>query len=280
MKDIIKALFLILLVLPGAAYAEDCRNLDTDPKWKADLVNVKKAIESEKWEEALAQSRELYRMCQSSPILNYYVARSLQGSGDIVKAHVFYEKAAELTTKIGASNEDARLIWYARYEAEHPERTDMAMRESNIHEEELKVKIDEKDRALHAYMYNDLTERKDTLKKGIWSGIGIGLTGLAVTIAGGVLAFTGDDETSSLGSVDTCVDGGSDGEGKNCIVQTVTPSKKKTAGYGLFGAGLVMTVAGAAVTGIFGYQYTHLKADGVELSFDIAPQSASLTVKF
>ena len=108
----------------------------------------------------------------------------------------------------------------------------------------------------------------------MWTGVGIAAAGLALGGAFGYLSFKdGDKKPVTLTDVD---DNNESGDSKNIKAKF----DDKTAIYlAIFGAGVAMTVTGAALTGIFGYRYTHTEQK-IDISFNISPTSASLTWNF
>ncbi|MBQ9244383.1 MAG: hypothetical protein IJ165_14395 [Proteobacteria bacterium] len=261
-------LFIAFLLLPAAAAAQDsCASLGSNDKWKETLPKITEQIEKKNYDEALSLARSIYSICPESPILNYFVATCLQNTGDTVKATQFYQTASDNTFKFATAPSVAQKIWYARYEAEYPERSGENVKalqdkantlEAENHELELKLA------SASALQSSDNSGNAI----GMWTGVGIAAAGLALGGAGIGMALSGNDERSVKISQD-----------KEDNSFTAKFNSEAALYWGLFGAGAALLVAGSVMTGIFGYRYTH--TDKTEdIAFTLSPTSASFTFKF
>lgn len=276
MKNIWLSILLLLVLFPGLAQAENCRNLDKNAQWAEDMQYVKSAIDVQAWDDALKKARSMYQQCSKVPILNYYVAVSLKGKGDDIKALEFFQRASKLTTDNVTSPEDSRIVWYARYEAEHPDRTDRAIMEkqSNIAMQE--KKLEDLTENMTRYIHDEYEESVQRAGLGLWTGVGIGSAGIVMTALGAGLAFYTNDNFEISGEKKYSTD-------ENGTYQSLANYQMKTryaAGLALLGTGLALTVTGAVLTGIYGYQYTHIKSDDIEIAFHPGIQSIGMTVQF
>ncbi len=269
----------------STALAENCKNLQSNSDWNANFSQMQNEISSGQYLEALNTAKVLYNICSKSPALNYYIGIAEQGAGDPTKATLYFQKASEYTFDFAVEPEMARLIWYARYEAENPERSDIAF--SNLKQklalqekqlEEYKTMTTSKDAEIQTV--RDLNEKAQTLvfdnqtnihhyKTIMWTGTSIGIAGIGATIAGAVLAFTLSDKEK--------YEDVTENDENPQRLYHIRP--KYTAGLATFGAGLALTLTGTLMAGFGGYYYTHLTKD-VTVSFQASPTSATLSMTF
>ena len=180
MKKILLSIIL-LLAIPISAYAQDCEELQSNSQWMEGIQYVKSAVETKSWDEALTKSRTLAKICPNSPILNYYISLALAGKGDKLKALQYIQKASENTFIMATPTESAKHIWYARYEAEYPEHTEHAIADLTQDKKSKTEKLVAAQQTLH-----------EDHAIGLWTGVGIGATGLALIVTGTALALWDD----------------------------------------------------------------------------------------
>lgn len=260
--------FAASIALPQMAQAqEQCTALETNEAWISGLKNITEQIDAGNFESALATARELYPLCPQSPILNYFVATCLKNTGDPVKATQFYQTASDNTFTIATPPQLAQKIWYARYEAEYPERSGENVKAITEKADTLDAQnrdLELKLAAAEAAQSSDSSG--DAI--GLWTGVGIAGAGLALGATGIIMALSGNDERSVKINQD---------EKDNSF--TAKFNSEAALYWGLFGAGAALLVAGSVMTGIFGYRYTHTdKAEAI--AFTLSPISASFTFKF
>ena len=262
MNTLLKILlpFAFILVLQAPAYAQNCNDLDQNTTWTDGIQYVRNAVETKSWESALEKARELVQICPTSPLLNYYVSMALDAKGDKIKSLQYIKKASENTFLMATSPEAARLIWYARHDAEYPERTEQAIAEMKQSRRDQSEKTSEL-----------IDARHDDLAIGLWTGVSFAAAGIGLTIAGGILAFRDDDyidPNSSHAYYD----------GKDIYIRGKTTVIYQ-AGLTMFGAGIAALVSGTLLTAIFGYKYTHIRNDhAATVSF--SPQHISFSMNF
>lgn len=171
----------------------------------------------------------------------------------------------------------SRLIWYKRYESEHPDRTEDAVAAQNAKLDEIELKNIDLERKVidlerkvadfdNQQMINASNISLDTSKKYetiLWTGVGIGIAGLALAGAGAGVAQSVDGS----GLIEVKDDNG------------LKVSTKFIAGWALIGSGIGMTVAGAIMAGIGGYNYSKSKSDAV-MSFGVTPVGTSFSMTF
>ena len=251
------------------AYADGCDNLPSNTKWTNGIADIKRYTEAEKYDKSLEVARKLYKICDRSPVLNYYIGLSLQGNGEDVKATQYLQRASELTKEVSVSVETTRLIYYARYESEYPERTEKAVnaRSEEIHE------LQDENKRLRALINSAQIEQaeyksvdqaikapeKIRYAQMMWVGISTGILGVALTTVGSTLFATVDNYKMDHGK------------------PHIAPAY--ISGWTLFGVGLGLTISGAVTAGIAGYRYTHID-DYVDLTVSVAPNNVSLSLVF
>lgn len=247
-------------LLPATGYA-DCNDLSNNPKWTSQLTILKEQVDSKKYSEAIETSKPLFAICQESPALLYYTGLALQGNGDADRAKVYFQKASEATSGMATEPGISRLIWYARYEAENPNRTKESVEKLNAELEKYKIQD----------VQSSYTDQivLDRYKATMWTGIGVGIAGIVLTSVGGALVATQEksNDKSVVRGESLKIRGG------------------YLAGWTTLGVGLGLAVAGAITAGIGGYQYTHLESnnaapDGADLSFHVGLTGAEMRLTF
>ena len=278
----------VCIALPQAVQAQDqCAELETNEQWNEGIKKLNELINTEKYDEALALSREIYPICPKSPLLNYFIAEGLKHTGDPVKATQFYQAASDNTFTIATVPQIAQKIWYARYESEYPERSgesvkalqdradalqssnkDLEGKNQALREEKEALESKNHDLELQLSRADAALEQSHTdIAIGMWTGVGIGALGLVLSGAFGYLAMVGN-ETRPV-KINPA--------GENGL--TAEFNGEAAAYWGVFGAGVALVVAGSAVAGVFGYRYTHPRTKN-ELAFSVTPTSASLSLTF
>ena len=262
------------------AYADDCQNLAGNEDWNRNFENLQYEIQTGNYDAAFQSANVLFGICPRSPALNYYLGIAFKDTGDDVKATMYFQKASEYTSEFTVTPEMSRQIWYARYEAEHPECSTFSMAaqkqkeaELNAQNDSLKLDIAAQNARLDAVneLNNTLTQKdQEALRKKyatlMWTGTGIGILGIAGTITGAVLVTHCDKYEDVTGPS--------------------TDTKRKydirpgyISGWVLIGAGASLAVAGAVMAGLGGYQYTHSNND-VAFHLNIVPNAAAMSLTF
>lgn len=197
----------VCIALPQAVQAQDqCAELETNEQWNEGIKKLNELINTEKYDEALALSREIYSICPKSPLLNYFIAEGLKHTGDPVKATQFYQAASDNTFTIATVPQIAQKIWYARYESEYPERSGESVQSLQSSNKDLEGKtqaLREEKEALESKIHDQELELLHTnaaldqshtdISIGMWTGVGIGALGLALSGAFGYLAMAGNE---------------------------------------------------------------------------------------
>lgn len=282
LKHLAAALFCLTGLIPVTSFAQNCDNLDKNSDWQAGMNKLTEHIDKEEYDAAIEAAKPLFAICPGMPSLNYYTAIAMREK-DPARSLLYLQEAAKRTSQFSTSAAMSRKIWSALFDAEHPERTEAAVAQMTQVNMRLNAEIDgqkqiiaKKDEHINELEKRVLQADHDTTMKinanqievksnyfnMMWTGAGIGLGGLLIAGGGLALALTVDN---------------SDDHGSSYSVST-----PYTAGWIMVGVGAGLTAAGAVITGIAGYQYTHIDVpdSDVTLSFDVSPMSAAFGVTF
>lgn len=263
----------ITLAFESVAYADECTGLESNPQWMEGLQYVKNAVETKSWDSALERSRSIIQLCPNSPMLNYYISLALDGKGDKIKALQYIQKASDNTFVMATPPEPARRIWYARHDAEFPERTERALNEL-AHDNTTKT--------------NELADTKQALHDdhaiGLWTGVGIGATGLAL-IATGVTLALWDDQHYTVKDKGNIVFDKVDletNENPDRPYHSTYTYQEKTNyvwGISLLSIGVAFVASGTILSAIFGYKYNRSKQD-IDYAFGISANHLTFNLSF
>ena len=288
MKNIRTTVLISLIfcfLMSSAAFADPCDSIGHNASWAADLKTAHEAMQAGDYEKALEISRTLYEICPRAPYLNYIIGKSLMETGESTKGVMYLQKASDYTSEFVVEPETQRIIWYERYEAEHPERKASALNALNEHSSKLQ---EENTKLLQEQI--DLLD-KDQRKNNIimWTGVGIGGAGLLMTIFGAVFGFPDHENGTWYELVDKkskptyseckTID---DNSTFNCEKDNnkYKINNSYVTGWAMFGAGLAMLAAGGAMTGIGAYYYVKNKKSEQPLDFSFSPTHINLSFTF
>ncbi|MBR4984247.1 MAG: hypothetical protein IKY83_00715 [Proteobacteria bacterium] len=247
---------------PASASAEDsCDTLSSNKTWSAGITELIQTMKADDMQKAKQQAKALTDICPNAPMLNYMQGKIAESLGEKTEALYYYQKASENTYHFAVEPENAKKIWYTRYETEHPERTASAVTTNSDYVSSLESEIAELKKINHAQQISDT-------QKLMWTGVGLGIGGLVITGTGlGIVMNQAHKyETKKLNS-------------DNPDVQAYTFSTTYTAGWAFIGVGATLTVTGAILAGIFGSRYAAYQKDS-DYSFALTPTSASFTFNF
>lgn len=228
--------------------SEGCHTLVDNTTWNDGILVLHKAIESKDYEAGLKVAATLTNICAESPILNYYVGLAMQGQGDNVKSLIYFQKASQFISEFTVTPEVSRRIWYSRYEGEYPERTEDSVNRRTEENKrlasdnaDLSKRLTEAERTIETLTHSNntlseqlLADAKTRYATTMWTGVGIGIAGILVSVGGGLLVKFSNNIDSN----------------------EITP--QYISGWAMFGGGIGLTIAGAVVAGIGGWQYTHV----------------------
>lgn len=266
-----------------AALSSGCATLAQNQAWNDGIMALRVGVETKDYDAALKAATPLTSICGESPILNYYVGLAMQGSGDDVKALIYFQKASQHMSDFTVPPEISRRIWYARYEGEYPERTEDAVlrraeenKRLTAQNTDLTEKLSQAERTIenlnlsHKVTIDQMhAEAQSRYAATMWTGVGVGIAGILVGVGGGLLQHF-------VEKVDH-------GDPSNTYEPKLTP--QYISGWAMLGGGIGMTLAGAIVAGIGGYQYTHAGledtvADDVSVSFNFTGTGATFGMTF
>ncbi len=246
----------------GTAFANECDDLETNTTWQKGMNTIAQMQKQGNHEQALEETKKLYKICSLAPSLLYMTGESLEATGDKERALIYYQKATENMSQMVVEPGLARKIWYRRYELEHPERTADAISEQQSRIEELTAQAQELEKKNLELSVKDslMTNPADGFKTLMWTGAGSAIGGAVLAIAGGTMLGVIDKNTEIRG-------------GKAHIKSSFL------TGYVLLGTGIGLTVLGSAVAGIGGYYYSKTKSNAV-MSFNFTGTGASFGMTF
>lgn len=275
----------LLLLLPLTATAQDqCATIGQNPQWTDGLKQLVSTMQANDMQSAKLQAKELADICPNAPMLNYLQGKIAEALGETQDALYYYQKASENTYTFAVDPDNAKKIWYARYETEHPERTASALTSSNEKLQAIETELAQSQSDNAKLLDNIHTLEASELKTSktlMWTGVGSAAGGLALVGAGVGLIFSGTKyEKVANGEITVTTK-----DSNNILVIDETKINKYTyttnytTGWMMIGIGSAFTVAGTILTAIYGYKYTHSKSE--QFSFQVSPfGSATLIYKF
>lgn len=263
-----------LACLPADAWANECDNLETHDEWNGMMAELLRHLMEQNYDEALEDAKVLFPICKDSPALNYYTGLAFRGKGEENRAIQYFQIASANTSLFEVDKNLSRRIWYTLYETEYPERTKEALAKHLELEDAQAKEIDRlKTELRNSGQVLSVEKNKEYLayERMMWTGAGIGLSGIALTFAGAVMAFSGGKSPVSQNATDTRL---------HYDIAPLYP-----AGYAMLGAGIGATIAGAIVTGIAGYKYMQLRPETdadteTDIAFGIGPANLKVQITF
>ncbi len=296
------------LCFSSSAFAqEDCDGLGDNPNWNSTIQEIAKDIQLGRYQKANVSAVQLSQICSESPVLNYLRGKIAEGMKDRIQAIRYYQTASEAIGEFIISPELSRKIWYARYEAEHPERTGSSVESI---QNENKSLLDDKQLLIdqnknlenraqlmqdRVELLKDNTESLKEEKKSLQEENKMLLSRTETVcrdrqlVAESKTNYTNMWIGASVGIVGLAVLGTGLGLALNydSVKNKVNSEGKKVAvlspiystGWALFGVGTTMTVIGTIMTGIYGYRYSQSKSAN-SYSFSITPTQVAFGMTF
>lgn len=255
------------------AFADDCDNINTSKAWKAGFDQLNAAYAKEDWSTALKHSRELEKICDQSPVLNYTIAQLHRKSGDNEKYVFYLTKATQNTERFALHKDMLDRIWSEKYIAAHPEAAPeniAALKEEN---ESLKNALAEAGVSQEKLASSSVSKEKyfedqaSGYKALMWTGTGIAIGG--AVLAGVGAALVAMNEPADF----------SEQKQKPGVPGSYKADKGFMTGSILLGVGSALAVSGAIFAGISGYKHKHAK-DNLTFSFNLSPASALVSIEF
>lgn len=273
-KQLLASLVLILSAVLGfgtdalAQSTNDCATLHRNSGYNAKYIELKHAFEAERYDEALALGQEMLLICDSSPIINYVLGEVRRRLGDETKALFYFQKASNNMTQFEVAPDMAQLIWYARYEAEHPMAAHAATWSLDLQKSKEQILALKQKRAQDSAAHDSATARhRDTYWKVLWIGVGFGVAGLLSTAGGGAM----------VGSTDFQYTFGARDEPYFKIEE----HPRREAGWAMIGVGLGLTALGSIMAGLGAYYYRRLEInDASSLELSLSASSVQLKAHF
>lgn len=235
------------------AYADNCNDLDQNPKWVQGFEQLNLEYKSGNWDQALKVSRQLEGICEFSPSLNYTIARIHKNKNDNEKYLFYLQKATQNTERFVVDKYLLDRLWSEKYIVAHPEASPESIEGYQREIENLKKAILDRSEDIKAY------------RSIMWAGTGICIGGLAFAATGLGMALSSEPASYH--------------NGMGLAPDTYTENWMHSLGWAFVGAGTAMTVTGAVLAGIYGYKYKHHK-DNADLSLKISPLYTSFQVAF
>lgn len=272
------ALALSLAALPTMASAQDqtppedpaqvtpsqekdnCANVANNERWNSLQLTLKEQLEKEQYDNALNTANELSSICDAVPTLNYITGNIYQKQKDKESARKYYKKAIDNPYGFVLPKEYLEKFYLAYFQVS----------EGNYTQEEVDKLLAEKDEQI-ALNNSSSSDNLKIAKTVMWTGTGIGIAGVVVTVLGAIEYWT------KVFDGDPVWDENKGGPDK-------TPTKY-TIGGTLLGAGIGLTVVGAVMAGIGGYYYTHSDSsialsDSVSFTYDVGLNNLQLGLTF
>ena len=259
------------------AFADDCDNINTSKAWKAGFDQLNAAYANEDWSTALKHSRELEKICDQSPVLNYTIAQLHRKRGDNEKYVFYLTKATQNTERFALHKDMLDRIWSEKYVAAHPEAAPENIDALNARVKELENALDEAGISYKEFANASVSKEKyfedqaSGYKSLMWTGTGIAIGG--VVLAGVGAALVGINSNEPIIKVINKPVGALPGD---FAYNVKTPY---AMGLVMVGVGSAFAIAGSIFAGISGYKYKHAN-DTLTFSFNLSPNSALMTLDF
>ena len=265
----------------------DCAGFNS-PEWNQLIQKLSLEIQNNDFIQAEMDARTLDGMCNQSPILNYMLSTIADHKNDMVASRLFIQRATEYTYKFAVAPDISKKLWFTRYEKEYPQLTEATFQKQEAEiqrkNEEIEAltqtlgetktsyqaRIESLEAEQESMRQTHQEEIRDRVYTQMWTGAGIGIAGIVATAVGAVLITTNE-------AIEFGMPWKKPENPDNPRAARTTPTY--TAGYALVGVGAALAITGAVLTGIYGYQYTHLE-DEFSTTLGIAPTGVMLDCRF
>ena len=256
---LMSAAALLSLGFASNAMAQSCTDLDSNPEWTLQIQMLGQDVQYENYDAALEKANKLSAICSTSPVLNYTISKLYAKKGDADKEKYYLQLATRNTKEFAVDPNTLEQMWADRIYAEHPE-----SKPENV--EQLKTQLKQTQLELTDLKASSASQNPESplaVEIGLWTSVGIGGAGVLFSLIGGIMVaamdspITIDPDDATRAKIDT----------------------KYSAAWGLVGAGIAMSIAGAAGAGYFGYRYVKLN-DSVSASLQLSPNGIGIAGTF
>jgi tetratricopeptide (TPR) repeat protein len=248
------------LLFAGSVTAQDCADLGNNIEYKSLMEKMNVQIQDKDYHAARKTADKLLRICPTVPSVNYALGKIYQELGDQKSAHTHFSIGTDNTEEFAVPKDLLKNMWYARYESEFPEV--VAFKTGKLEAQYQKA------------LAEGETGELNWAKNVMWSGAGIGIAGVVMAVAGGVVM--------GFSEIEINID---DIHNNKYELKQNNSTFMYTTGSVLLGVGIGAAVAGAVMAGIGGYKYTQLKEekdtkDKLDASVAISYNSITLNMTF
>ncbi|GEM_PF-4937571 len=255
----------------SARGGNECENLQNNPNWLALYEKLRTSFEEEQYEKALNHSHEMLALCENSPFINYITSEIWKRLGNNELSLSYLKTASMNTSEFFVDAETAKIIWYTRYEAEHPLSTTAAQLERELLQTKNALKEAKKTRRQLEEIQNEHNEAQEAelnrLWKTTWIGAGFGIAGL-LALSTGIAFVASTDYQYTISDLD---------EWNAKIREPVI----REAGWTMIGVGIGITTLGSIVTAYGAYHYRQAKhKKNIAFHWALSPQHVSFDLNF
>ncbi|MBO4351422.1 MAG: hypothetical protein J6A01_10820 [Proteobacteria bacterium] len=258
----------VVVIMGHTAFAESdaCMTLDKNQHWTDEFNSLMANYKTQQYDEALKHADKLNKICSRSPALNFSIAQIYHAMGDDAKGLFYIQRATNSTEQFAVKGDLLERMWYTRYEMEHPDAAPESIKKLRNDNERLRSEAEvlrEQEAQRKITEAEEFMTRKSHYAIGMWTGVASAGLGIVLTGVGAGLFAANRDDAISFNNDNAKV--------------SVKPANY--AYMGLMGAGIGLTVIGAAFAGIIGYHYLKLQNDS-DLSMNISPAGMLVDIHF
>lgn len=243
----------------------DCTTLETNTAWHDKFAEFTKTYTAKDYQKALDITKELQAICADSPILNYSIGMTYRSLGDHDNALKYLNTATLNTETFKVDHDLIQRMYYAQYEVENLDPLQADKTGTVI--------------ANNA----DLDVQKVQQRNAILMWTGVGLMGAGALLQLGLIKGSKHQyfQLNSTHDEELCINTYHGTFYDGSCYEPDASYQPSTLGMALSGVGIGLAVAGAIMTGIAGYAYTHPSKDKkVSMSYQISPTHLGFGMTF
>jgi tetratricopeptide (TPR) repeat protein len=247
--------------------ADPCMTLTENAEWNTLVDQMNQEAKDGQYDQALNTIKKLDEICPNVPSVHYTAGMLYRKKNDNHNAFHHFTIATQNTKQFTVDEDLMKRMWFALYETQHPEVIDFLNGDTDSAYQKL---IQSKDKTIQQYQLKSDEDDKYT-KIMMWTGAGIGITGVVLSVLGGtMMGIYKEPPTYEITMSQTTFSANYD---KN---------NHFYAGTIVLGVGISAAVAGAIIAGIAGYRYVRMKpaSDDFDISFSMSLNEALLQIKF